>query len=40
MGLLPYLVTLLVGVVIGMIYGMWMADEWYAERNEENETHN
>lgn len=40
LGWLPYLVVLTIGIAIGMIYGMYIADEWYAEKMKEREYEN
>lgn len=37
LGWLPLIIMFLLGAVTGMIYGMKMADDWYAEKMKLNE---
>ena len=40
MNLLPHLVTLVIGMAIGTIYGSWTNDEWRKELNKDEHTNN
>ncbi len=40
LGWLPLIIMFLLGGTIGMIYGMYIADEWYAEKMKEREYEN
>lgn len=40
LGWLPLIIMFLLGAVTGMIYGMYIADEWYAEKMKEREYEN
>lgn len=40
LGWLPLIIMFLLGAVTGMIYGMKMADDWYAEKMKEREYEN